>query len=151
MGPGVTFAWREALFALSHIEDELYADISKRSDLRGVIERRMLAEPEHWAPYYQGDEDAKRLARRYSYSDRIRYYWQQDDVLAAVDLLIQNIRNRRPASTLLSQYLPQVQAARRAKLLNGDDPLDWLRHEVRLVIASYARACGLNEQHEQAA
>jgi D-tagatose-1,6-bisphosphate aldolase subunit GatZ/KbaZ len=151
VGPGVTFAWREALFALSHIEDELYPVVEERSDLRGVLERRMLADPAHWAPYYQGDEEARRLARRYSYSDRIRYYWQQPDVLTAVDHLISNIRKRRPANTLLSQYLPQVQAARRSNLVNGDDPLDWLRYEVRLVIASYARACGLSEHQEQAA
>ncbi|MNF86074.1 D-tagatose-1,6-bisphosphate aldolase subunit KbaZ [compost metagenome] len=111
----------------------------------------MLADPEHWAGYYQGDEQAQRLARRYSYSDRIRYYWQQPDVLAAVDLLLDNIRKRRPADTLLSQYLPQVQAARRAQVLVGDDPLDWLRYEVRQVIASYARACGLSEVQKNAA
>jgi D-tagatose-1,6-bisphosphate aldolase subunit GatZ/KbaZ len=151
VGPGVTFAWREALFALSHIEDELYANSEDRSDLRGVVERRMLADPEHWAPYYQGDEEAQRLARRYSYSDRIRYYWQQPDVLAAVDRLMDNVRQRRPADTLLSQYLPQVQAARRAQILDGDDPLDWLRYEVRQVIASYARACGLSSTEVKAA
>lgn len=151
VGPGVTFAWREALFALSHIEDELFADIEERSDLRGVVERRMLADPEHWAPYYRGSEEAQRLARRYSYSDRIRYYWQQPDVLAAVDRLIDNVRKKRPADTLLSQYLPQVQAARRAGILVGDDPLDWLRFEVRQVIASYARACGLSNPEVKAA
>lgn len=151
VGPGVTFAWREALFALSHIEDELFANIEERSDLRGVVERRMLADPEHWAPYYRGSEEAQRLARRYSYSDRIRYYWQQPDVLAAVDRLIDNVRKKRPADTLLSQYLPQVQVARRAGRLVGDDPLDWLRFEVRQVIASYARACGLSHPEVKAA
>lgn len=152
VGPGVTFAWREALFALSHIEDELYPNATERSDLRGVVERRMLADPEHWEAYYQGNEQAQRLARRYSYSDRIRYYWQQPDVLAAVDLLLENIRQRRPADTLLSQYLPQVQAARRLGALVVDDPLDWLRYEVRQVIASYARACGLSSvSQDQAA
>jgi len=151
VGPGVTFAWREALFGLSHIEDELYEVEADRSNLRRVLERTMLSDPEHWAGYYQGDEHAQRLARRYSYSDRIRYYWQQPDVLAAVDCLLDNIRNRRPADTLLSQYLPQVQAARRAQVLVGDDPLDWLRYEIRQVIASYARACGLSEVQEKAA
>src|SRR5471032_3123636 len=151
VGPGVTFAWREALFGLSHIEDELYEVEADRSNLRRVLERTMLIDPEHWAGYYQGDEHAQRLARRYSYSDRIRYYWQQPDVLAAVDCLLDNIRNRRPADTLLSQYLPQVQAARRAQVLVGDDPLDWLRYEIRQVIASYARACGLSEVQEKAA
>ena len=44
VGPGLTFAMREALFALAAIEDELVPE-GERSDLLSVVERRMLAEP----------------------------------------------------------------------------------------------------------
>lgn len=140
VGPGVTFAWREALFALSHIEDELYS-VDDRSNLRDVLEQCMLSSSEHWAGYYVGDEQAVQLARRYSYSDRIRYYWQRPQVIEAVQRLLANLRTRQ-CDTLLSQYLPQVQEARRNGLLSSDDPLDWLQFSVRQVLAAYSRACG---------
>ena len=55
----------------------------------------MRAQPEHWAPYYRGDETAQRLARQFSYSDRIRYYWLQPAVAAAVEQLFDNLRGSR--------------------------------------------------------
>ena len=54
VGPGLTFAMREALFALAMIEAEIVPRPS-RSNLIEVVERRMLAEPEHWQGYYEGD------------------------------------------------------------------------------------------------
>ena len=44
VGPGLTFALREALFALAAIEDEL-VPAAERSRLLEVVEERMLAEP----------------------------------------------------------------------------------------------------------
>jgi D-tagatose-1,6-bisphosphate aldolase subunit GatZ/KbaZ len=46
VGPALTFAMREALFALAHIESELVAEPS-RSNLIDVIERCMLDDPTH--------------------------------------------------------------------------------------------------------
>ena len=54
VGPALTFAMREALFALAHIEDELLPRPA-RSNLIEVVERRMLAEPDYWRGYYDGD------------------------------------------------------------------------------------------------
>ena len=53
VGPGLTFALREALFALAAIEDEL---IRPRRALAApeVVEERMLAHPEQWQGYYSG-------------------------------------------------------------------------------------------------
>ena len=79
VGPALTFAMREALFALARIESELVARPS-RSNLIEVVERRMLAEPGYWEGYYEGDPLAQRTARRYSYSDRLRYYWADPEV-----------------------------------------------------------------------
>ncbi|SPW88268.1 putative tagatose 6-phosphate kinase [Escherichia coli] len=45
----------------------------------------MLDRPEYWQSHYHGDGNARRLARGYSYSDRVRYYWpdsQIDDAFA---------------------------------------------------------------------
>src|ERR1017187_31634 len=74
VGPELTFALREAIFGLARIEDEWIAD-SKRSDVRGVLEREMIEHPENWEGYYRGDPHHLKIARAYSLSDRIRYYW----------------------------------------------------------------------------
>ncbi len=105
VGPALTFAMREALFALARIESELLARPS-RSNLIEVIERRMLADPTHWQGYYEGDPLAQRTARRYSYSDRLRYYWADAEIDAARETLLTNLDRTGIPLPLLSQFLP---------------------------------------------
>jgi D-tagatose-1,6-bisphosphate aldolase subunit GatZ/KbaZ len=145
VGPALTFALREALFALSYIEDALYEQADDRSRLREVVDAAMRARPEHWAPYYRGDAAAQRLARQFSYSDRIRYYWLQPAVAAAVERLFGNLARRAPPETLVAQWLPEVYAARRAGALT-DAPDAWVRHRIREVLSRYARACGMQRR-----
>ena len=66
----------------------------------------MREQPEHWQAYYSGSDAALRLARDFSYSDRIRYYWPQADVREAVERLIANLSEHAVPPALLSQYLP---------------------------------------------
>ncbi len=63
VGPALTFAMREALFALALIEAELIPRPS-RSNLIEVVERRMLAKPEHWQGYYERPRRSARPAHR---------------------------------------------------------------------------------------
>ena len=84
VGPGLTFALREALFALAAIEDEL-VPAGERSRLPAVVEERMLDQPDQWQRYYTGTAQEQAMARRYSYSDRMRYYWPDPEIEAAVD------------------------------------------------------------------
>ncbi|HDR9007325.1 TPA: D-tagatose-bisphosphate aldolase, class II, non-catalytic subunit [Burkholderia vietnamiensis] len=142
VGPALTFALREALFALSFIEDALIGDVALRSRLRDVVDAAMRAQPEHWAPYYHGDEAEQRLARQFGYSDRIRYYWLQPAVAAAVEQLFDNLARQPVPETLVAQWLPDVYAACRAGVL-AKAPRAWVRHRIRDVIAHYARACGM--------
>ncbi|WP_321922133.1 D-tagatose-bisphosphate aldolase, class II, non-catalytic subunit [Burkholderia sp. BCC1998] len=142
VGPALTFALREALFALTFIEDALIGDGAQRSQLRDVVDAAMRAQPEHWAPYYRGDETEQRLARQFSYSDRIRYYWLQPAVAAAVEQLFDNLARQPVPETLVAQWLPDVYAACRAGGL-AKEPRAWVRHRIRDVIAHYARACGM--------
>ena len=84
VGPWLTFALREALFALEAIEREL---LGRRpgvalSGLREKLESAMLAEPRHWAAYYDRDDERLRTRLAFSYSDRCRYYWAQPAVAA---------------------------------------------------------------------
>jgi D-tagatose-1,6-bisphosphate aldolase subunit GatZ/KbaZ len=105
VGPALTFAMREALFALSLIEAELVPRPS-RSNLVEVIERRMLEQPDHWRGYYEGDPATQRTARRYSYSDRLRYYWADERVDAARRTLLANLDRTGIPLPLISQFLP---------------------------------------------
>lgn len=143
VGPWLTFAMREALFALESIEREMFRDLGcEPSGLRRTLEAVMLAHPGYWAPYYRGSDDELRLARAYSYSDRCRYYWPRPELRDAVARLFANLSGRPIPLTLLSQFLPeQYEAVRLGQL--QPDPRVLVRHSVRTVLARYATACGL--------
>ena len=139
VGPGLTFALREALFALAAIEDEL-VDAADRSDLVAVVERRMLEEPKRWQGYYEGDLKAQRIARRYSYSDRLRYYWPDPQISAAQTRLLANLSAVDIPLPLLSQYLPdQYTRVRHGEL--AVQPTALAIDRVRDVLRGYAHAC----------
>lgn len=142
VGPAATFAYREALFALARIEDELLPE-HERSHLAETLDRRMLANPKYWQGHYHGDERRLRLLRAYSLSDRCRYYWGDAEVKAAVDKLVDNLRRTPPPSILLSQYLP-VQHAEVVAGRLAAEPLALARHKVASTLAEYARACSRN-------
>jgi D-tagatose-1,6-bisphosphate aldolase subunit GatZ/KbaZ len=139
VGPALTFAMREALFALAAIEDELVAE-GERSKLVSAVERRMQEEPVYWEGYYPGGPEAQRLLRRYSYSDRIRYYWSYPDVENARKRLFSNLAVRGIPQTLLSQYLPcQYERVRQGRLDCVPDALVFDR--VRETLEDYTVAC----------
>jgi D-tagatose-1,6-bisphosphate aldolase subunit GatZ/KbaZ len=138
VGPGLTFALREALFALARIEDELLPE-GERSNLAEVVDRVMLARPEYWEGYYPGDPAEQRLARRYSYSDRLRYYWPVPEIDAAVARLIANLSAIAIPPPLLSQFLPEQYARVRDGRLAAD-PHELAVDRVRDVLRAYASA-----------
>ena len=139
VGPGLTFALREALFALAAIEDELVVG-GERSDLLAVVERRMLAEPGQWEGYYTGDQREQRIMRLYSYSDRIRYYWPDPGIQAAQSRLLSNLSGLDIPLPLLSQHLPdQYARVRRGEL--PVEPKALVIDRVRDVLRAYSLAC----------
>jgi D-tagatose-1,6-bisphosphate aldolase subunit GatZ/KbaZ len=146
VGPWLTFAFREAVFALEAIEREW---LSMRpgatlSCLQAAVEKAMVENPVYWKNYYGGDEKALRLARKYSYSDRVRYYWPQPAVTSALRQLIDNLTAKAAPTSLLSQYLPnQAEAVRRGELENR--PAELIRHKILEVLNQYAYACGMQQ------
>lgn len=110
VGPALTFAFREAVFALALMENELF-NADQCSHLVETLDEAMLHAPEHWRKHYTSDEATQRFARRYSYSDRSRYYWPDAQVQAALQKLLANLNSRSVPLSLLSQYAP-VQHAR---------------------------------------
>jgi D-tagatose-1,6-bisphosphate aldolase subunit GatZ/KbaZ len=139
VGPGLTFALREALFALAAIEAELVAP-ADQSHLPEVVERRMLEAPSQWEGYYPGSSDQQRLARRYSYSDRLRYYWPDQEVHSAQERLLTNLEAVDLPLPLISAYLPEQYARiRRGEL--AAQPHELVIDHVRDVLRAYTRAC----------
>ncbi|MCL2553440.1 MAG: D-tagatose-bisphosphate aldolase, class II, non-catalytic subunit [Actinomycetia bacterium] len=144
VGPGLTFALREALFALAAIEEEL-VPAGERSGLPEVVERRMLADPALWESYYPGTPAEQRLARRYSYSDRLRYFWPDPEIAQAQARLFDNLTAVGLPLPLLSAHLP----LQYARVRRGELPLrprDLAIDHVRDVLRDYSRACNPNHK-----
>jgi len=143
VGPWLTYTFREAVFALAAVEEEWLLDRKGivTSRVREALEEAMLANPEHWKNYYRGDDVALRFARKYSLSDRARYYWPQPKVKAALQRLLANLTAHPAPVSLLSQYLPDQSAAVRGGSLSND-PVSLIQHKILEVIDHYAQACG---------
>lgn len=106
VGPALTFAMREALFALASIEEELYAgtDIAI-SHFKKVLDTEMVNNPKYWVNHYKGTNQEIALKRKYSFSDRCRYYMPTQAVKESENILIHNLSKGVPLN-LLSQYMP---------------------------------------------
>jgi D-tagatose-1,6-bisphosphate aldolase subunit GatZ/KbaZ len=143
VGPALTFAFREAVFALAAIEDELLtgSQAVERSRFMEVLDQAMLRKPEPWVRHYRGTPDEMARARKYSLSDRSRYYWTDEQVRQALERLIANLATRPIPWTLLSQFLPGAAKRVREGVLQGT-PQALLMDGVDRVLEDYATACG---------
>lgn len=139
VGPALTFALREALFALAWIEDELVTP-PHRSNIRQVVEQAMLEDPASWERYYPGDPSEQRLARQYSFSDRIRYYWPNNQVQAAQRTLFINLAKQKLPLPLISQFFPDQFRRIRAQTLPAEAN-ELVVDRIRDVLRTYAGAC----------
>lgn len=113
VGPGLTFALREALWALDAIEREWIAP-ARRANLRDTALARLHAAPGYWQRYYHSSGDALTIDLQYSLSDRIRYYWPDPAIEQACTRLFANLRETPPPMPLVGQYLPQALRSLRA-------------------------------------
>jgi D-tagatose 6-phosphate 4-epimerase len=117
VGPGLTFALREALYGLDHIAAALDGEPPA---LPAAMEAVMCANPVHWEKYLHGTPADLRRERHFGYADRIRYYWPEpaaQAALASLDARLAATLGGRPIpETLVSQYLgalyPDVAAGR---------------------------------------
>jgi D-tagatose-1,6-bisphosphate aldolase subunit GatZ/KbaZ len=143
VGPGLTYAYREALFALARIEEEWQArplDLEPANLIAAALET-MRAEPNDWAAYYHGSAEEIEFALKYSLSDRIRYYWLRQPLRGAVERLMQNLSAAPIPLSLLSQYMPEEYSQVRAGLLENH-PTALARARVQRVMGAYNAACG---------
>jgi len=147
VGPWLTFAFREAVFALSLIEEEWLGGRAsiRQSGIREALESAMLEDPSDWRSYYTGDQAYLRYARKYSFSDRSRYYWPKPRVLEALARLLKNLADYPPPLTLFSQFLPAQYEGVRGGTLPADPQL-LIKDKIREVLRVYSQACSGGRQ-----
>ena len=143
VGPWLTFGYREALFALSMIEEEIAGQRGlKKSNLREVMENTMVEDPTYWKKYYPGDDFEQAFKRKYSFSDRSRYYWPNENIQKAVSTLVSNLKESTISLSLLSQYMPHQYIAINEGIIENDVE-QIIIHRTQEVIRLYARACNM--------
>ena len=139
VGPGVTFAMREAICALAEVETLIIAP-GMQSGLLDVIRAVMHESPGHWRDYYAGTQAEQDLLLFNSYSDRIRYYWPDPRIEAATAKLIANLSATPVPDILLSRYLPsQYRRVREGQLAR--DPVALILDRIRDALRPYVAAC----------
>ncbi len=107
VGPGMTAAMREGLFSLAYMEQaQFHGRQEQQSHLFEVLEEEMLKEPKYWEKYYHGNENDKWFKRKFSFSDRCRYYWPNPRVHQAQEIMIENFRKEGINLAILKQLMP---------------------------------------------
>jgi len=141
VGPAVTFALREALWALADIE-QAWLGSQRFSNFKQIVIDVMKSQPEYWRNYYCNTQ-TEEFDLQFSLSDRIRYYWSHPRIRQAQEIMLANLSQNPPPLTLLSQYLPsQYQAIRNGELTNN--PNEMLIDSVSVVLRQYRHACTSN-------
>ena len=121
VGPALTFAMREGLYALDSMEKELLLGSGKPiSNVRETLDHVMLADDHNWKKHYHGDGNQQAFKRAYSFSDRARYYIPQPEVESAVALMMKNLRETHVPVSLISQYMPMQYTAVREGRISAD-------------------------------
>ncbi|HXD35805.1 MAG TPA: D-tagatose-bisphosphate aldolase, class II, non-catalytic subunit [Rhodanobacter sp.] len=145
VGPGLTFALREALWALDAIEQEWIEDV-RRARLREVVLTRMREQPGYWQRYYHSEGHALTVDLQYSLSDRIRYYWPDPAIEQARQRLFDNLRANPPPIPLISQFLPHALHALRTGIATRD-PLSLAMAHIHAALDDYHHACHHHDTH----
>lgn len=145
VGPGLTYGAREALFSLAYIEEMMFHGREEEtSHFIETLEKAMLANPKNWAKHYHGDENELWFKRKFSFSDRSRYYMPDPEVQAAMEKLFANLRKEGINLAALSQFMPmQYTKVREGSLKN--DPEELVKDRVKNTIEEYRFATHQNE------
>lgn len=141
VGPALTFAMREGLFALSNIETELFRfnPEVEQSNFITILDSVMARNPQNWIKHYHGNPAKIRYARKYSFSDRCRYYLPVSEVKSSIDLLIKNLKSVEIPLALINQFLP-IQYNKVRKGILKKDPESLLKDRIINCIDDYIYA-----------
>jgi D-tagatose-1,6-bisphosphate aldolase subunit GatZ/KbaZ len=136
VGPELTFAFREAVLAMAAL-DGVMAGLADNEVVR-ALEGVMDAEPIHWRDYV-AKGDGARIDRLFGLSDRVRYYWGDRQVNAALAALTARIDGASVPPGLLHQYTGSLTAGTAAPTLSKRI----VQAKVEAVVSRYVQAaCG---------
>ena len=107
VGPALTHAWREALYALDTIRAQ--TGWTSGATLPDTMEAVMLEHPAHWQGHVHGPD--QRLQRHFGLADRIRYYWPHPKAQAAVQRLLADLSDKRLPEPLLAAHFCAAEIA----------------------------------------
>ena len=142
VGPALTFSLREGLFALSMMEKALVPE-EEQAHFIEVMEETMLKHPENWQKHYHGSEKDLEFKRKYSFSDRCRYYFAQPEMQAAIEKLFYNMRKVEIPMGMLRQYMPLQYVKVRDGALTAE-PKELVEDFVVHLVEDYNYATKLN-------
>ena len=142
VGPALTFSLREGLFALSMMEKALVPE-EEQAHFIEVMEETMLKHPENWQKHYHGSEKDLVFKRKYSFSDRCRYYFAQPEMQAAIEKLFSNMRKVEIPMGMLRQYMPLQYVKVRDGALTAE-PKELVEDFVVHLVEDYNYATKLN-------
>ena len=134
VGPELTFAYREAVFAMAAMENHL--PVAELSNLVAVVDEVMNADDRNWRAYVP-EGAGQRVLKLFGLSDRVRYYWPDARIATAVDVLRRNIDAGPVPRGLVEQYagpdIPDGKAPLSARIIE---------QRVGTVVRKYLAACG---------
>ncbi|MBE6510367.1 MAG: tagatose-bisphosphate aldolase [Methanobrevibacter millerae] len=136
VGPAVTYALREGLFSLSLIEKELIKETSKRANFIETLDELMIKDPKDWEKYCAGSELEKEIGRKYSFSDRSRYYMARDEINSSIDKLFENLDSFDISLGMIKQYFPKAYLKIRARKISKNAK-NLLKSNINDVINDY--------------
>lgn len=138
VGPALTYAYRQAIYALDHLADTPGLALSRKASVRETAEKIMVADPTFWNKHYTGDELLLRQARHYALSDRIRYYWPRPELTEAVTVLREGLARQTLRRPVLSQFFDEAIIDRADDLKGAADRVDALiQASIQSALAPY--------------
>lgn len=109
VGPALTFAWREALYALDAIRAQ--NGWASGPSLSDTMEKVMLANPAYWQAHIHGTSADPRTERHFGLADRIRYYWPDPAAQQAVQRLMSDLDGKRLPDPILAAHFTPIEIA----------------------------------------
>lgn len=108
-----------------------------------VLDAAMLANPVYYQKHYHGTPAEIAYRRKFSFSDRSRYYMPTEEVKKAQEVLFNNFKDGVPLG-VLSQFMPlEYTKVREGKLHN--DPLSLVKDRVIYTVDEYLFASHQSE------
>jgi D-tagatose-1,6-bisphosphate aldolase subunit GatZ/KbaZ len=134
VGPALTFAYRQAIYALDNLRQT--ANWASTEPLFQIMDRAMLDEPGYWQGHYHGSAGDLRVERHFGLADRIRYYWPRPQAQSAVAGLLTDLADRdMPEPMLWQVFSPTVIA--RAKKLGGPCAEALILSQIQIALMPY--------------